>query len=48
MKILKNYKIMDYITIVLMGIPGTFFYYVFYYAGTERMAASQAFIVNYM
>lgn len=47
-KKLKAYKPRDYIITILTGLPGTFFYYVFFYAGTDRMPASQAFIVNYL
>lgn len=47
-KKLKAYKLKDYVISVLIGIPGGFFYYVFFYAGTKRMLASQAFIVNYI
>ena len=47
-KHLKKYKPKDYIISVLCGIPGTFFYYVFYYSATAIMPASQAFIVNYL
>ena len=47
-KQLKNYKFKDYAITMLVGFPGTFFYYVFYYAGTDLMLASQAFIVNYL
>ncbi|MBR2043435.1 MAG: DMT family transporter [Clostridia bacterium] len=47
-KKLKEYKFKDYIITTLVGLPGTFFYQLFYYSGTERMAASQAFIVNYL
>ena len=46
--LLKAYKLKDYITIILIGLPGTFFYYVFLYLGTDRMLASQAFIINYL
>ena len=46
--ILKTYKLKDYITIILIGLPGTFFYYIFLYLGTDRMLASQAFIINYL
>lgn len=45
---LKNYRARDYITTVLIGIPGTFLYYIFYYTGTSKMQASQAFIINYL
>lgn len=48
LKILKTYKPKDYVISALIGLPGTFFYYMFYYAGAERMLASQAFIVNYL
>ncbi len=47
-KRLKAYRLKDYVTSVLIGIPGAFFYYVFFYGGTKRMLASQAFIVNYL
>ena len=47
-KELKKYKIKDYIITVLIGIPGTFFYYIFLYLGTDKMLPSQAFIVNYL
>ena len=48
LKIMKNYTMKDYINLILIGIPGTFFYFMFYYAGTDRMPASQAFIINYL
>lgn len=48
LKKLKDYKLKDYIISILIGLPGSFLYYVFYYAGTERMLASQAFIINYL
>ena len=44
----KHYKIKDYFLMALIGLPGTFFYYVFYYTGTDMMMASQAFIINYL
>ncbi|MBR5157855.1 MAG: DMT family transporter [Clostridia bacterium] len=47
-KKLKDYKLKDYIISILIGLPGSFLYYVFYYAGTARMLASQAFIINYL
>ena len=47
-KKLKFYRLKDYLISVAIGLPGTFFYYVFYYAGTDRMPASQAFIINYL
>ena len=45
---MKDYGWRDYVTILLICLPGTFLYYVFLYAGTARMAASQAFIINYL
>ena len=48
LSVLKAYKLKDYVTIILIGLPGTFFYYVFLYLGTDRMLASQAFIINYL
>ena len=48
LKALKSYKLTDYLLSTLICLPGTFFYYVFYYAGSDRMLASQAFIVNYL
>ena len=47
-KLLKSYRIKDYLITLLIGLPGTFMYYVFLYLGTERMAASQAFMINYL
>ena len=44
----KNYKLKDYFIMVAIGIPGTVFYYMFYYAGTDMLPASQAFIINYL
>lgn len=48
LKILKTYKPKDFLTTILICSPGTFFYYVFLYSGTAKMAASQAFIINYL
>ena len=47
-KKLKAYRPKDVLITVLIGLPGTFFYYVFYYTGTSLMPASQAFIINYL
>lgn len=44
----KDYKPKDYLTMTIIGLPGTFFYYIFYYAGTDILQASQAFIINYL
>ena len=48
MALFKEYSLKDYATMVLIGLPGTFLYYVFLYAGTARLQASQAFIINYL
>lgn len=47
-KKLKTYRPRDLLITLLIGLPGTFFYYVFWYSGTERLPASQAFIINYL
>ena len=47
-KKLKSYKPRDYLISALVGLPGNFLYYIFYYSGTSFMLASQAFIVNYL
>lgn len=47
-KALKKYTVKDFLVTILIGLPGTFFYYIFYYAGTDILPASQAFIINYM
>lgn len=47
-RLLKNYRAKDYLLTLLIGLPGTFLYNVFLYEGTARMAASQAFIINYL
>ena len=47
-KKLKAYRPKDFLITILIGLPGTFFYYVFYYTGTSKMPASQAFIINYL
>ncbi len=44
----KHYTLKDYGTMALIGVPGTFLYYVFLYAGTNMLLASQAFIINYL
>ena len=47
-KLLLRYRIKDYLLSLLIGLLGTCLYYVFLYAGTEKMEASQAFIINYL
>ncbi len=44
----RDYNIKDYLLMACAGIPGTFFYYILYYTGTDLMPASQAFIINYL
>ena len=44
----KNYKLKDCLIMILIGMPGTFLYYAFYYTGAANLLASQAFIINYM
>jgi len=44
----KHYTLKDYFIMVSIGIPSTIFYYMFYYAGTDILPASQAFIINYL
>ena len=39
-KLLRHYRIKDYLITLLIGLPGTFLYYVFLYSGTAKMAAS--------
>ncbi|MBR5271205.1 MAG: DMT family transporter [Clostridia bacterium] len=47
-KAISKYRIKDLALSVLISIPSTVFYYIFYYTGTDLMPASQAFIVNYL
>ena len=46
--LLKKLSFTDFLKILLASSPGTCFYYIFYYAGTDLMPASQAFTVNYL
>jgi len=46
--VMKGYKAKDYGIMVLIGLPGTLFYNLFYYAGAAILPASQAFIINYL
>ena len=39
-KLLRHYRIKDYLITLLIGLPGTFLYYVCLYSGTAKMAAS--------
>ena len=47
-KKLKAYRPKDWLKTVLIGLPGTFVYYLLFYTGTDLMPASQAFIINYL
>ncbi len=48
-KLFLKYRLKDFLIMILCGLPGTFLYYVFFYAGTDKMPlASQALIVNYL
>ncbi len=47
-KNLRSYTKKDFVTTILIGIPGTLIYYLCYYAGADILPASQAFIINYM
>lgn len=48
LKLLLKLKPKDYLISFLIGLPGTFFYYVFYYFGASKLPAAQAFIINYL
>ena len=48
LKQLKTYRVRDLVTMALIGIPGTFLYYIFLYTGTSILYASQALIINYL
>lgn len=48
LRVLKGYKMKDYVILVLIGLPGTLLYNLFYYAGADILPASQAFIINYL
>lgn len=48
LSLMRSYKIRDYLKMAGIGLPGVFLYYVFYYEGTMRLPASQAFITNYL
>lgn len=46
--VMKQYRLKDYLIMVLIGLPGTLFYNLLYYAGAAILPASQAFIINYL
>lgn len=48
LKVMRGYKLKDYIVLVLIGLPGTLFYNLFYFGGAAILPASQAFIINYL
>lgn len=47
-RVLKNYKLMDWVKTIIAGTPGIFLYHIFYYTGADILPASQAFIINYL
>ena len=47
-KRLKTYRAKDYLCTILIGLPGTFFYYLLLYTATDLMPASQALTINYL
>ena len=47
-KKLRAYKAKDYLCILLIGLPGTFIYYLLLYTATDLMQASQALTINYL
>lgn len=48
LKQLRTYKPKDFLLSAVIGLPGTFLYYIFYYFGTSKIPASQAFLINYL
>lgn len=48
LSVMRAYGVKDYLIMVLIGLPGTLFYNLFYYAGAAILPASQAFIINYL
>ncbi len=48
LKLLRTYTPKDFLVSAAIGLPGTFFYNIFYYFGASQMPASQAFIINYL
>ena len=47
-KKLRTYGVRDYVCTILIGLPGTFFYYLLLYTATDLMQASQALTINYL
>lgn len=45
---LRTYGAKDYVCTILIGLPGTFFYYLLLYTATDLMPASQALTMNYL
>ncbi|MBE6955830.1 MAG: DMT family transporter [Ruminococcaceae bacterium] len=46
--VMRGYRAKDYLIMALIGLPGTLFYNLFYYAGAAILPPSQAFIINYL
>lgn len=47
-KKLRTYRAKDYVCTILIGLPGTFLYYLLLYTATDLMPASQAVTINYL
>lgn len=47
-KIFKIFRPKDYLAMSLIGLPGMFLYYIFYFGGADGLPANQAFIINYL
>lgn len=47
-KKLRTYGVKDYVCTILIGLPGTFLYYLLLYTAMDLMPASQAVTINYL
>lgn len=48
LRLLKTYRLRDYLVTAGVGLLGTFFYNMFLVFGIDRLLASQAMIINYL
>ena len=48
LKLLKTYRLKDYLILSGVGMLGVFLYNLLLFMGMERLSASQAFIINYL
>ena len=48
LKQMRQYRLRDYLYMLLLGVLGLFLYNLFLYIGIDSMRASQAFIINYL